>query len=365
MKKELLFLIICLSCSLSLSAVCYSEGRDSVTVNDGPYIFYVNDTLKIKWIESGLFREEYILPDGSSEIKISAKQSSDYRELIKVFSLKPDYRQSFNLVDSIAVISDVHGQYNIYLNQLISNGIIDKDLNWKFGKGHLVFLGDAFDRGDMVTELLWHLFSLEKQALKAGGMVHFLLGNHEVMVLNQDLRFINEKYKKVEVISGSNYFDLYSENSILGKWLRSKPVMITINDIIFVHGGISSELVNRNLKLRQINQIFYDKIVGKDIETIQANEELSFLDGEDGPLWYRGYFKDTTFSESRTDSILEFYGKEHIVVGHTTHRAIESLFNNKIIGIDAGIMYKQPGAMLIYREGCFYKGSIKGERAKL
>ncbi|MCK7530014.1 MAG: hypothetical protein MZV63_02625 [Marinilabiliales bacterium] len=83
----------------------------------------------------------------------------------------------------------------------MANGIIDRNLNWKFGRGHLVYLGDAHDRGDMVTEILWHLFSLERQAAKAGGMVHFVLGNHELMVLDGDLRFINPKYRKVEAIN--------------------------------------------------------------------------------------------------------------------------------------------------------------------
>jgi len=101
-------------------------------------------------------------------------------------------------------------------------GIIDKNLNWKFGTGHLVVLGDTFDRGDMVTEVLWHLFGLEKQAAKAGGMVYVLLGNHEALVLNKDLSYLNEKYKEVEVISNTNYFDLYSENSVLGRWLRNR-----------------------------------------------------------------------------------------------------------------------------------------------
>jgi hypothetical protein len=365
MKKQVLYLIICLFLNLNLSAAGRSEGRDSVPVNDGPYISYMNDTLKVIWIENSLLRKKYILPGDRSEIKIPPNQSSDYMELKKVFSPKPDYRQSYNRVDSIAVITDVHGQYNIYLNQLTSNGIIDKNLNWKFGKGHLVYLGDAFDRGDMVTEMLWHLFNLEKQAAKAGGKVHVILGNHEEMVLNGDLRYINEKYTKVEAISGIKYSELYSGNSVLGKWLRSKPVMITINDIIFVHGGISPELVHKNLTIKQINQIFSESIIGKDVQSVEENKELTILAGNDGPLWYRGYFADSTFSESKLDSILVFYDKAHIVVGHSTQKDIRSLFNGKVFGIDAGIMYKQPGAILIYKDGCFYKGSITGKRDKL
>ena len=365
MKKRLLYLLICLACLPDVPASCQIAGKDSAYVNDGPYIFLVNDTLKVIRIENSLLREDYFLPGNPSEMQISSGQSFDYRELIKTFSLKTDYRQSYRRVDSIAVISDVHGQYDIYLNQLISNGIIDKNLNWKFGKGHLVVLGDAFDRGDMVTEILWHLFGLEKQAAKAGGMVHFILGNHEVMVIDGDLSYINEKYKKVEAISGIKYSDLYSENSVLGKWLRSSPVIITINDIIFVHGGISPGLFHRKLKIDRINQIFSEEIVGKETQAVPENEELSFLKGENGPLWYRGYFTDTTFSESKLDSILSFYAKRHIIVGHSTHKEIQVLFNNKIFGIDTGIMYRQPGTILIYKNGCFYKCSIMGVRTKL
>ncbi len=65
------------------------------------------------------------------------------------------------MIDSIGIITDIHGEYSTYLNLLNANGIIDNDLNWKFGKGHLVIIGDTFDRGAMVTEVLWHLFGLE------------------------------------------------------------------------------------------------------------------------------------------------------------------------------------------------------------
>jgi len=365
MNRQLLYLVICLLINPVLSAASLSEGKDSLGVNDGPYISRLNDTLKVVWIENSLLREKYLLPGDRSGIKISQIQSIDYDEIMKVFSEKPDYRQSFRRVDSIAVISDVHGQYDIFLKQLISNGIIDKSLNWKFGRGHLVYLGDAFDRGDKVTEVLWYLFSLEKQAARAGGMVHFILGNHELMILEEDLRFINPKYKDVETITGTRYSDLFSENSVLGNWLRSRPVIVTINDILFVHGGISPELLQRNLNIKQINQEFSDSIVGRDIWSSGENEELIFLAGDNGPLWYRGYFTDSTFTESNLDSILLFYDKAHIVVGHSTQKDIRSLFNNKILGIDTGIMYSQPGAMLIYKEGCFYKGSLSGKRDKL
>lgn len=364
MKKRFILPALLLFLPLGLSAICPSGERDTL-INDGPYYFLSDDTLRVIWIENGMLRKGHLLPGKKNEIMLPANLSGNYRDLTGVFFAKPGFRQNYKRIDSVAVISDVHGHYDTYLSHLLSNGIIDKDLNWKFGKGHLVFLGDAFDRGDKVTEILWHLFRLEKQALKNGGKVHVMLGNHELMVLAGDLRYIHEKYTKVETIAGLPYSALYSGNSVLGYWLRSKPVMITINDILFVHAGISPELVKKELKVKQVNQIFYESIVGKDTDFYPGEHEISLLSGNDGPVWYRGYFANPGLDVSRLDSILGFYGVEHIVVGHTPQKTITILYGNKVIGIDTGMGYGQPGYMMFYKNGQFYKGSITGVRSKL
>jgi len=363
MKKLALFLLICLY-NLNSSAV-YQNEEYYDSINDGPYVFYVNDSLKAKIIENSVLKEYYITAKNYPEIKTTVNLTCEYKELLSVYSEKADYLQKFNEVDSLIALSDVHGQFEKYTDILKANGVIDKDLNWKFGKGHMVFLGDAFDRGDKVTELLWHLFALEKQAEKAGGMVHVLLGNHEDMALSGDQRYMNKKYGKVEELTKTNYSDLYSGNSVLGKWLRNKPVMITINDILFVHAGISMDMLRMKLHVKQANKLYSGKILGKSIAPDDKNKKVELLAGDNGPIWYRGFFEDSTFSESRTDSILNFYGSKHIIVGHTTFKDIQVLYNTKIIGIDAGIGYDQPGKVFIYKKGTFYSGSIAGERTKL
>jgi len=363
MKKSALILLICLY-NLSSSAV-YQNEEHYEPINDGPYVFYVNDSLKARMIENSVLSEYYISVENYPEIKTAIHLSCQYKDLLSVYSQKADYSQNYHEVDSVIAISDVHGQFEKYTDILKANGVIDKDLNWKFGKGHMVYLGDAFDRGDRVTELLWHLFTLEKQAEKAGGMVHVLLGNHDDMALSGDQRYINEKYRRVEDLTKTNYSDLYSGNSLLGKWLRSKPVMITIDDLLFVHGGISIDLVRMKLPVKQVNKLFSSKILGKALAPDNKNKKVELLSGDDGPLWYRGFFEDSTFCESRLDSILNFYDSKHIVVGHTTFKNIKVLYNNKIVGIDAGIGYNQPGEVFICKKGIFYSGSIKGERTKL
>lgn len=365
MKSQLFQLILLFLFSLSSFEAVLPDGGPAGRVYDGPYIFKLNSKLKVRWISDNIMKSENLSPEKYSAFKTKFHLLCNYKDLTDSYLLKSDYSQSYDGVDSISVISDIHGAYNTYINLLKASGIIDENLNWKYGKGHLVVLGDIFDRGDKVTEVLWHLFGLEKQASEAGGMVHVMLGNHELLVLSKDLRYMNEKYVKVEGITKETYSDLYSENSVLGNWLRSKPIVVTINNILFVHGGLSIEMVRKNINISQINKTFKEKIVGKDNEEVCADPELLFLSDTYGPLWYRGYFNDKSFSETRLDSILSYYKTKSIVVGHTTLKEIRSLYNTKIFAVDAGIMNDEPGEMLIYKNGLFYKGYITGIRVKL
>ncbi len=364
MKKELLYLVIGLFINLNLSAQTPHAATDSL-INDGPFVFFAGNKLKVMWIENNLKRGQYISADNFNEFNDRFSLPVSYHDLWTTSTLKPKSRQNYSRVDSIGVITDIHGEFDTYIKLLKSTGIIDENLNWKFGRGHLVVVGDIFDRGDMVNEVLWHLFGLEKQAEKAGGMVHVMLGNHEFMVLRKDLSYVNPKYSETESISKIRYYDQYSENTVMGKWLRSKPVIITINNIIFVHAGISMEMVQRNLTVEDINRKFSDNILGKKLKKLNFDEELLFLNETNGPLWYRGYFHDTTFCESKIDSILAFYGKDHIVVGHTADKGINSLFSNKILGVDTGIMNKQSKEMLLYKNGYFYRSLLTGARIRL
>src|ERR1041384_7290393 len=72
----------------------------------------------------------------------------------------------------IFVVADTHGEFEILAQMLTSQKVVDSRLRWSFGRGHLVVLGDVFDRGPNHLEILWLLYGLEAQAEKAGGGVH-------------------------------------------------------------------------------------------------------------------------------------------------------------------------------------------------
>ncbi|NOK24222.1 metallophosphoesterase, partial [Corallococcus carmarthensis] len=94
----------------------------------------------------------------------------------------------------IVALSDIHGQYGLLVRLLRAHQVIDAQDRWALGKDTLVIAGDVFDRGPQVTEAFWLLYGLQQQAAAAGGAVHFVLGNHETMVLYDDLRYVNPKY---------------------------------------------------------------------------------------------------------------------------------------------------------------------------
>jgi len=334
-------------------------------LSSGPYIFNEGKNMSAKWVEKGVYKKKTFNEKNYHEIEELFNLKAEYKDLRRVFNIYPDCSNNFKNVDSVAIVSDLHGEYEIYLDLLRNNGIVDKNLDWNFGTGHLVVLGDVFDRGDKVVEILWHLFALEKQAEAAGGKLHLILGNHEIMVLSNDLRYINDKYNKVWKLTGITYYELYSEKSVLGKWLRTKPVAVSIDDVVFIHAGISAEMAERRINLNTINKLFSDSIVGRDMEQVCRNEELFFLSDSKGPVWFRGYFADSSYCENKLDQILKFYKKKHIVVGHTPHPRINQYFNYRVIGADSGIGHDQPGEMLIYKNNTFYRGFCTRSRVKL
>ncbi len=136
--------------------------------DDGPYIEISKNKLIEKTIEDG---------------KVVTKELPSDRFPTKFKAERSTYKK----VSKIAALSDLHGQYDLSIKILRKNKIIDKGLNWTYGDGHLVIVGDVFDRGDKVTELLWFIYNLEGKAEKQGGKVHYLLGNHEFMIFENDL----------------------------------------------------------------------------------------------------------------------------------------------------------------------------------
>ncbi|WP_439184993.1 metallophosphoesterase [Carboxylicivirga taeanensis] len=366
-----IILTVIITIAVSIVAIYYFEQFNPATeihltgeqgISDGPYIFLNGETASVKWVNNdSLHTTEMKLAD-----RVLLHQPVNYKfklsGLNQLLLRKP---ASYNNIERIAALSDVHGQYDLFIKLLSANQIIDHKGDWSFKNGHLVVIGDAFDRGDKVTETLWHIIKLSQQASKAGGQVHYLLGNHDIMVLNADLRYINEKYQQVEQLSGHSYDELFGQETFLGQWLRTCPVVLRINDVVFNHAGLSMDLVHQNQQIDQINTTFSEQIIDNHRDSIRANAHLSLLARSKGPIWYRGYFRDTTLTNSHIDSILQHFKAKHIVVGHTSMEQIEVRFDQRILAADTSIKLGENGELLIIEDNQFYRAGLNGEKQRL
>jgi hypothetical protein len=205
--------------------------------------------------------------------------------------------------EAVVAIGDVHGDFDDFVAILQRVGLIDAQQHWTGGKATLVQVGDLLDRGPKPREAMDLLMSLEKEAPQAGGRVVSLLGNHEVMNIMGDLRYVaavnyasfaeanseerqRSAYEAFMKWRGSHEAllaelpkpmelteaewmarhpagfieqrEAFGPNGSYGKWLRGHYALADIGGVIFLHGGIHPDLAK--MKLDAINSQIRDEI---------------------------------------------------------------------------------------------------------
>lgn len=342
--------------------------KNPLTVG-GPFVLYRGDSIKVLYVDSinGLvkLRTEVLQQPQKDQVRLSVKTD----EPGKIFHVKlhpklePE-KSIYSKAKKILVISDIEGEFAAFRNLLQGNGVIDENYRWTFGDGHLVLLGDFVDRGEMVTEVLWLIYSLENQALAVGGKVHYILGNHEVMNMQGDDRYVHFSYKTQADAMQIPHMELFGRQSELGQWMATKNVIERIGNILFVHGGISGFFNQIGMTLNAVNdsaRLYYT-----DTSAIYISPHADFLFGDYGPLWYRGYYIGTQRATvSQVDSTLDIYSIRHIITGHSLigHEII-SAYDGKVINIDVPHHTGHSEALII--EGTkMYRVNAKGEKMKI
>lgn len=249
-------------------------------------------------------------------------------------------------VDRVVVVGDVHGGFDEFVTVLRQAGLIDEANQWTGGNAQLVQLGDVTDRGPDSRKALDLIALLEGQARKAKGGVHTLLGNHDVMNVLGDLRyvlpgefaaFVTPKSEELRVkdkpLGYAEHRKAFSLEGKYGKALLKWPVVLKIDDTLFVHAGISPKYARMSISM--LND--------------QAKEELSglvsngMLMDPDGPPWCRGM---ASGPEPELDGILKAFGVKRIVIGHTpTKGEVMSRFDGRIILADVGLSAAYNGSL--------------------
>lgn len=324
-------------------------------------------------------------------------------------------------VERIVAFGDVHGAYDALIETLQRAEVIDEDLSWSGGKTHLVSTGDLLDRGADSRRVMDLMMRLEKEARRAGGRVHQLLGNHEVMNLIGDLRYVADeeyaafldmeskkerdfwyrrfrpsqpvhgemsiKQKEFEEKAPPGFFghrEAFRSDGVYGKWLLDKPIMVVVNDTVFVHGGLppfvamhglegANKLLKSDLsvyvskretlqRLRVIGPMDPFKaippfltrksksghLVGSVLVTAQTliNRSDSPLHDAVGPTWYRGTAACNSLVEGdRLNAVLDVLDAKRVVIGHTTTvtRQVQQRMNTRVVEIDTGMLAENYG----------------------
>ena len=264
-------------------------------------------------------------------------------------------------------VADTHGEYEILAELLRQHEIVDAQMNWSFGNGRLVILGDVLDRGAHQTEILWLFYKLEAEAARAGGRLHFVIGNHESMVLLGDLRYLHPKYPQAaEVLGAESYQALLGPGTVLGDWLRSKPTVIKLNELLLVHGGISPAIVAADLSLTDINQTAAAVLNG---DPVTDEETAALVMRGEGPHWYRGYFardpEQQATAAKQVDDVRRHFGIDSVLVGHTPVPTVTPLLDGRVLAVQVYPHRDETTGAFVaegvhYRNGQWYRATIDG-----
>jgi hypothetical protein len=193
--------------------------------------------------------------------------------------------------DRIIAVGDLHGGYQDFITILSEADLIDDQLRWNGGGSCLVQEGDILDRGWRTRALLDFLMELKSQAPER---VFVMLGNHEVMNVTGDLRYVSKRdfhsfaaeesrteraagfqeFLRSEVAaeldesSALEEFDArfppgwfarrraFSPDGKYGSWLLERPTVVSIEGSVFVHGGLTLSDARSGIKIinRKVRQ---------------------------------------------------------------------------------------------------------------
>jgi hypothetical protein len=186
----------------------------------------------------------------------------------------------------IVAIGDVHGAQPEFEAILKETDLIDSNHGasggWVGGRTVFVQVGDVVDRGPKTRACLDLMMALEKTSQKQNGKVVALLGNHEVMAMTGDMRYVSpEDYQSfataesektrqdafreyqrfladrtragvppAQPLSSEKWMadhplgfferrDAFGPLGVYGRWLRQHSVAYQSDGVVFVHGGLS------------------------------------------------------------------------------------------------------------------------------
>jgi hypothetical protein len=276
----------------------------------------------------------------------------------------------------IVAVGDVHGDLDRFIDVLTMAGLVDDKQHWSGGKTQLVQLGDTTDRGLKSAMVIDFLMQLDREARQAKGRVWCLIGNHEAMRMQGDLRYVpaaeydsfrtkkseqerekwfqrelavieangdpqradlalgfRQNWEKEHPLGQAELIRAFSPVGQYGKWVLQQRAVLKLGDSLFIHGGISAKYAEWS------ESRFNDRVREDIILPMSQTPEENVTQDPQGPLWYRGLAQDPEESLAPlVDQLLARHKVKRIIIGHTpTKTGVVSRLQGKVILADVGL----------------------------
>ncbi|MBD9469200.1 metallophosphoesterase [Pseudoxanthomonas sp. PXM01] len=269
----------------------------------------------------------------------------------------------------LLMLSDIEGEFDKFTSLLRAQGVIDDALHWRYGDSHVALVGDFVDRGDDMTAVLWLIYRLQVEADAAGGRVHYVLGNHEHLAMSGRKKYWPSGLVAFAQALGDDGDErLFSAQSVLGTWLAEQPVVARVGDHLFVHGGISQDVLALDLDIDQINALAQPHLHD---EPEGLHGDADILLGRSGLTWYRGMALPDDANHRREadpaahlQRALARYGAKRIAIGHTLVPDIRLEQQGRLLRLDVHHA-DQTSQAALYEDGVLWRVDAEGGRARL
>ncbi|KAL3678071.1 hypothetical protein R1sor_021027 [Riccia sorocarpa] len=272
--------------------------------------------------------------------------------------------------ERVIAVGDLHGDLEKAKEAMMIAEVMDANEKWMGGKTVVVQVGDVLDRGGEELKILYLLEKLKGEAMKQGGDVHIMNGNHEIMNIEGDFRYVDPKgfaefgewakwyrignalkeqckglekppdfFKDIPTNLPENLrarlAALRPGGPISSRFLAAHPTVLIVGQTVFVHGGLLPKHIDRGLE--KINDEVRRWILGE-----KNWLGPSYLHGRQALVWLREYSKE---QESVCDcglleeTLKSITGAQRMVVGHTIQEklGINAVCNNKVVRVDVGM----------------------------
>ncbi len=254
----------------------------------------------------------------------------------------------------VIAIGDLHGDFDQARAALRLGGAIDKEDDWIGKRLVVVQVGDELDRGNGEESILELFDALADKAKAAGGAVIPLDGNHEVMNVQGDFRYVTH--------DGFSAFAHFTPAGPPPPALQVFPELARGRAFVFLPGGRFARLLAK----RNVIQIVGDTVfvhggvlpahVDYGIERIDA-ETSAWMRGElprlppimqsqDAPIWTRRYSEGEPDADTCAElgKVLASLHVKRMVVGHTVQtQGVSSACDGRVWRIDVGLSHFYDG----------------------